>query len=228
MADTPKSLRVLFEDNHCLAIAKPARLLSVPDQTGDLSLLDIAKAYIKKQYDKPGDVYLGVVHRLDRPVSGVVLFARTSKAAARISEQFREGQVKKLYHAVVEGPARPQEVCADWLLKDEEKNVVKQVGESTPGARKCLLSYRRIRSSGRFCLLQINPETGRSHQIRAQLAFRGMPIAGDLKYGGRQKLDGAIALHATSLSFEHPTRDETLSITDEAPDYFDELVPLPG
>jgi 23S rRNA pseudouridine1911/1915/1917 synthase len=207
------SLTVLYEDNHLLAVLKPARLLTAGDQTGDESLLDQAKAYLKKKYAKPGDVYLGLVHRLDRPVSGVVLFARTSKAASRLSEQFRKGTVRKVYQAVVEGTFLKREgELNDWLLKNEQANVVRVVPAGTPGAKSSQLRYRVLETRRGETLVEVNPITGRSHQIRVQLAHAGHPIQGDRKYGAKSGMEGAIALCAVELELEHPVRRERMVV----------------
>src|SRR5258708_18465047 len=188
---------VLYEDNHCIAVVKPARVLTAGDQTGDVSLLDLVKEYLKQKYKKPGNVFVGLVHRLDRPVSGVILFARTSKAAARLSEQFREGTVQKTYRATVEGNvAEPSAELADWLLKDVERNIVRIVPAGTPAARESRLRFRRVQSLADLTLVEITPTTGRSHQIRVQLAAHGHPICGDRKYGSKHAMQGTIALHA--------------------------------
>ena len=205
-------IEILHEDNHCLAVNKPAGLLSQGDSTGDPSVVDLVSAYLKVAYAKPGNVYVGLVHRLDRPTSGVVLVARTSKAAARLSEQFRDGLVEKTYLAVSEG-AWPDESgeWEDWLIKDERTNVVSTTSPSQPGARRANLAYRVLeRASGRVTL-ELRPTTGRGHQLRVQLASRGLPIVGDRKYGATSRLvamDGQlrIALHAGRLRFKHPTR----------------------
>lgn len=203
---------VLYEDNHCLAVAKPAGWLTMGDATGDPSLLTVVKEYIKQKYAKPGDVFLGVVHRLDRPVSGVVLFARTSKAAARLSEQFRQGTVEKVYWAVVTGHRIPhQGELRHVLRKDTTRNlaVVDPQGLGQP----CVLTYLQRASSRSLRWLEVRPRTGRSHQIRAQLAASGWPIVGDRKYGSQQPFaPGAIALHARALTFRHPVRQERVTV----------------
>lgn len=218
-------LPVLFEDNHCLAVLKPAGVLTMGDQTGDVSIVDLAREYLRRKYDKPGNVFVGVVHRLDRPVSGVLLLARTSKAAARLSEQFRKHAVRKVYHCVVEGrPAQREGELVDWLAKDETGNVSRVVargeesrrqkaeGGRQNSAKESRLKYRLLKSVGGLSLLEVELLTGRSHQIRVQLASRGMPICGDAKYGAKMKLDGWLALHAASLTFEHPTRREPITV----------------
>ncbi|GDY08271.1 RNA pseudouridine synthase [Planctomycetia bacterium] len=215
-ANVPRSnpkLKVLFEDNHCLAVLKPAGLLTMGDRTGDVSLVDLAREYLRRKYDKPGNVFVGVVHRLDRPVSGVLLLARTSKAAARLSEQFRKHTVRKVYHCVAEGrPPKSTGELVDWLVKDEARNLTRIV----PGAEEGKLSrltYRCLKSVGPLSLLEIELLTGRSHQIRVQLSSRGWPICGDAKYGSKTKLDGWLALHAAALTFEHPTQHEPITVT---------------
>lgn len=222
-ANVPRSnpkLKVLFEDNHCLAVLKPASLLTMGDRTGDVSVVDLAREYLRRKYDKPGNVFVGVVHRLDRPVSGVLLLARTSKAASRLSEQFRKHSIRKVYHCVVEGqPMKPSGELVDWLVKDEARNLSRAVQGSRVGdqgsedGKLSRLSYRCLKSVGRLSLLEIELLTGRSHQIRVQLSSRGWPICGDAKYGSKTKLDGWLALHAASLTFEHPTQREPLTVT---------------
>ncbi len=216
-------LDVLFEDNHCLVVNKPAGLLSQGDATGERTLLDEARDYLKLKYDKPGNVYIGLVHRLDRPTSGLVLLARTSKSAARLSQQFRDGGIEKTYLAVVDGACGADEgEWTDTLLKDDWKNIVSIVPEGTPGGRVGSLAYRVIdRTPGRS-LIEVRPLTGRSHQIRVQLAGHGLPIAGDKKYGARSTVPAAdgrprVALHAASMTFTHPTLKEAISVNAPTP-----------
>lgn len=209
---------ILYEDNHCLAINKPPRLLTVADHTGHVNLLDLAKDYIQRKYKKPGDVFLGVVHRLDRPVSGVVLFARTSKAAARLSDQFRTRTMRKIYWALVGGRVVPSKgTLEDWISKEEDENLSKITSPKFPGAKHCLLRYEEIPLVAEPILLEIKPDTGRSHQIRVQLASRKWPIAGDRKYGSSLAGGGTIGLHAVELTFEHPTLREPVTLSAAPP-----------
>lgn len=213
-------LEILYEDNHCLAVNKPAGLLTMGDQTGDRTLLDLAKDYVARKYDKPGAVFLGVVHRLDRPVSGVVLFARTSKAAARLSEQFRARTIEKTYLALVEGtPRQASGRLIDQIAKDAGRNVSTVVDddEGATDGRECVLDWRRISQHGPLTLLEIRPLTGRSHQIRVQLAHAGWPIAGDAKYGARTPGQGTLALHSASLTFQHPTLKTPVTVSADRP-----------
>jgi 23S rRNA pseudouridine1911/1915/1917 synthase len=210
------TLEVLHADNHLLAVAKPAGVPVVPDPSGDESLLEQAKAWVKRQHAKPGRVFLGVVHRLDRPVSGVVLFARTSKAAARLSEQFRDGRAAKLYLAVTEGIVRGEEgTLEQWLLKDERANRVRVVAPRHPGARLARTRWRVLERLPDGCLLELAPATGRPHQLRLAAAVGlGCPLLGDLKYGAARPLpDRSIALHALRLEVDHPTRGERVGLT---------------
>jgi len=203
------SLEVLYEDNHLLALAKPAGLPTMGVAPQRPSLLTLAKDYLKCRYGKPGNVYLGVVSRLDAPVTGVVLFARTSKAARRLTEQFRSGQVQKLYWAVVEGEVRPaQGQCLDWLVHDERHRRVHVVQGGRPGAQEARLNFRRLRTALGLSVLEIELHTGRKHQIRVQLAHRGFPVVGDRKYGSRRAFPAGIALHARRLVVVHPVRYE--------------------
>ncbi len=212
------NLEVLFEDNHCLAVNKPAGLLSQGDVSGEPSLVDVVTSYLKTRYQKPGNVYVGLLHRLDRPTSGVVLLAKTSKAASRLSDQFRQGAITKVYWAIVEG-------CPP-LRKGNGSTGSTRTAEPTEPAwlpRKAVRG-RRLGSSSAcwgggpgFSKLELRPSTGRSHQLRVQLAARGLPILGDGKYGATSRLtalDGhlRIALHARGLTFNHPTRREAISV----------------
>ncbi len=213
------SLKILYDDNHCLAVAKPAGALMVGDETGDETLLDQAKEWVREKYNKPGDVFLGVVHRLDRPVSGVALYARTSKSASRLSDQFRRGCVEKTYNAWIDGsPPNGTHTLTDWLIKNRHSNTTSVVREGTPGARFSTLEFRVVSRSDRRSLVEIHPKTGRSHQIRVQFASRGFPILGDVKYGGAKGTNPrAIALHARSLIVQHPTQKIDLELLCELP-----------
>lgn len=221
---------VLYEDNHCLVLAKPAGLLMAGDSTGDESLLDLGKQYIAEKYSKPGKVYLGVVHRLDRPVSGVALFARTSKAAGRLSAQFRDGEVQKVYRAWVDGiPRTDSEELTDFLVKDESRNVSRTASATTSGAKQAKLGFRVLKTASGRSLLEVHPHTGRPHQIRVQLSSRGWPILGDVKYGGpRATNPRAIALHARSLTFQHPTLKEDVCVEQDSPAVWRQWFGVPG
>ena len=212
----PVALRVLHCDNHVLAVAKPAGVPTVPDASGDESLLERAKAWVREEFGKPGEAFLGVVHRLDRPVSGVVVFARTSKAAARLSSSLREGRARKVYRAVGEGEPREEAgVMEQWLVKDEAKNRVKTASRTRAGAKRAVTRWKVIgRRKGRT-LYEFEPATGRPHQLRACAAALGTPLVGDVKYGAKVPLpDGSIALHAVVLEVEHPTRKERMRFVD--------------
>jgi 23S rRNA pseudouridine1911/1915/1917 synthase len=223
-------LVILFEDNHCLAVAKPAPLLTQGVPPGIPTLEAMAKAYLKAKYHKAGNVYLGIPHRLDRPVSGVVVFARNTKAARRLAEQFHDRKVRKVYWALVEpnaaGERPPAEgVWEDWLLKVKEESRTEVVTAETPGARRAVLRFRTLKERDDGSLLEIEPETGRMHQIRVQAAVRGWPVRGDEQYGARQPFgpppelprDRVIALHARSLTFLHPIRFEPVTVTAPLP-----------
>jgi 23S rRNA pseudouridine1911/1915/1917 synthase len=210
-------LKVLYEDNHVIIVSKSAGEIVQGDKTGDTPLSETVKAYIKEKYQKPGAVYLGVVHRLDRPVSGVVLFARTSKALARLNEMFRTGAVQKTYWALVQNlPSQPEATLTHYLVRNEQKNKSFAYATERPGAKKAVLDYRVIGHTDRYHLLEVHLHTGRHHQIRCQLAAIGCPIRGDLKYGApRSNPDGSISLHARSIQFEHPVSHVTVHV--EAP-----------
>jgi 23S rRNA pseudouridine1911/1915/1917 synthase len=211
-------LEILYEDNHCLAVAKPPGVPSTHFDGRTETVDRAVKAYLKDKYQKPGNVFLGVVHRLDKPVSGALLFARTSKAAARLSEQFREGTVEKIYWAVVEGEVRPDAgSLEDWLRKDEEAGRVHVVAPQTTGAKQALLHYQRRATHGGLTWLEVRPQTGRTHQLRVQLAHHGYPVYGDAKYGAVHTFGAGIGLHARSLSFLHPVRYEPVTVTAEVP-----------
>jgi len=204
------TLKVLYEDNHLIAVYKPAGVLVQGDATGDESLMDVVKGYLKEKYAKKGNVFLGLLHRLDRGVEGIVLFAKTSKGAARLSEQFRNHEVKKTYEALVEGRvSKNKQTLINYLVKDEKKNVVQVYDDNIPGSLRAELDYEKIKDVGQNTLLRINLKTGRPHQIRSQLAYLGHPIVGDKKYGAKEIWkSGAIALAAVSLEFEAATIKE--------------------
>lgn len=214
-----KPLQVLYEDNHLIAVNKPPGVLVQGDASGALSLLDVTREYIRKKYHKPGNVFLGLVHRLDRPVSGVVLFAKTSKAASRISEEFRSRRVVKIYWALVHGAPSPPSGSTTAFL-ERGKKLVRLVEEGEKAGREALLSYRTIRTGDTKSLLEISLHTGRKHQIRVQLCDLGHPIEGDVKYGAPWGLkDRSIRLTAKSISFNHPTRSERLTIEAPPPEW---------
>jgi 23S rRNA pseudouridine1911/1915/1917 synthase len=210
---------VLYEDNHLLVLNKPAGVLVQGDKTGDIPLVELAKEYIGKKYHKPGAVFLGVVHRLDRPVSGVVVFARTSKSLERMNKLFREKQTKKTYWALVSNkPPQAEGTLIHWLVKDELKNKTTAYRHEHPEGSRSELNYKLIRQASGNYLLEVNPITGRPHQIRVQLASMGCPILGDIKYGSLiQTPDGSIALHARQLQFVHPVRNEPVTISAALP-----------
>ena len=212
-------IEILYEDNHLLVVNKPAGQLVQGDRTGDPSLLNDLKKYVGKKYNKPGKVFLGLVHRLDRPVSGVILFARTSKALTRLNDQFQTRQVQKTYWAIVNKLPDPQDnTLVHWLKKDSEKNKVTAHTHLVDGTKRAELSYRLLGAQNNNFLLEVSPVTGRPHQIRVQLAKIGCPIMGDLKYGSKgANEDGNISLHAKALAFEHPVRKEKMAITATVP-----------
>lgn len=206
--------QIVYEDNHLIIINKLPSQIVQGDKTGDLCMADLIKDYLKQKYDKPGNVFCGVVHRLDRPVSGLVIFAKTSKALSRLNEQIKRHEIRKTYWAVVKNaPPAPEATLTDYLLRNEKQNKSYVVKAGTSGAKEAILHYRTLaQSSGGYYLLEVDLQTGRHHQIRAQLAGMGCPIKGDLKYGfSRSNPDASISLHARRLEFVHPVRKEPMS-----------------
>ena len=216
LTDMPE---VLFEDNHLIAVNKRSGDIVQGDKTGDIPLPEIIKEWLKAKYDKPGNVFCGVIHRLDRPVSGVVLFAKTSKGLSRMTEQFREKETNKTYWAIVKNkPAVPEGKLVHFLLKDEKTNKSKAFDKEIKGSKRAELLYKLIASGENYHLLEVTLLTGRHHQIRAQLAKMGCSIKGDLKYGSeRSNRDGSISLHSRQLSFIHPVSKETITLTAPVP-----------
>ncbi len=212
-------MEVIYEDNHLIAVNKTCREIVQGDKTGDQPLSEMLKAWLKKKYAKPGNVFIGVAHRLDRPVSGVVLFAKTSKALARLNTMFRDGKVKKTYWAIVKNrPPKDEDEVVNWLVRNENQNKSFAFDNERPGAKKAILHYRLVAASDRYFLLEIDLKTGRHHQIRCQLAHLGCPIRGDLKYGyPRSNRDGGISLHARSASFVHPVSQLPVQIVAPVP-----------
>lgn len=211
--------QIVFEDNHLLVINKKAGQLVQGDKTGDLSLLDLLKNFIKVRDHKPGNVFLGLIHRIDRPTSGLVIYAKTSKALSRLTQMVKNREIKKTYWAVVPKVEIPQtQRLVHYLQKNEKNNKTTVFPKVTEGAKEAILNYEIIKSLDNFQLLEIDLETGRHHQIRAQLSKIGAPIKGDLKYGAaRSNPDGGIHLHARKLEFLHPVTNENVSITAEVP-----------
>ena len=211
-------MHILYEDNHLLAVLKPAGLATMGLAPGRPTLLELARQYIKRRYKKPGNVYLGVVSRLDVPVSGVVLFARTSKAARRLTEQFRTRAVEKSYWAIVEGRIEPPSgEFIDWMARDDRSHGARILSRPAPGAKEARLRYRRLKTLGDCSLVEIDLETGRKHQIRLQLAHRGHPVLGDRKYGSRREFPAGIALHARRLVVTHPVQGQPVELIAPVP-----------
>ena len=216
-------MQIIYEDNHIIIVAKQSGEIVQGDKTGDAPLSEAVKAYIKEKYRKPGAVFLGVVHRLDRPVSGLVVFARTSKALTRLNDMFRKGEVHKTYWALVEEGRGKMEDGSDewhvlehWLTRNEKQNKSYAYDHEVPGSKQAMLKYRVIGHTNRYMLLEVNLMTGRHHQIRCQLSAMGHPIKGDLKYGAkRSNPDGSISLLARRVEFVHPVSKETICV--EAP-----------
>ena len=223
-------MRIIFEDNHLLVINKDAGVLVQGDKTGDTPLSDLAKAYVKEKYQKPGEVFMGVIHRIDRPVSGLVLMARTSKALERMNEQFKNREIEKKYLAVVRNrPAANAGNLVHWLIKNPETNVTKAYEKEVPNSMRSELNYKLIGELDGFYLLEVNPITGRPHQIRVQLASMNCPIVGDNKYGyPRGNKDKSICLHAHSVKFMHPVKKEEMQLFAALPldPFWQKILPL--
>jgi 23S rRNA pseudouridine1911/1915/1917 synthase len=219
MASSISNLQILHEDNHLIIVNKQVGDLVQGDKTGDAPLGDLVKAYIKEKYNKPGDVFLGVVHRLDRPTSGIIIFARTSKALERLNKMLREKNIKKTYWAVVKNkPVKAADTLVHFLKKNPKNNKSTSFIKETAGSKKAILHYKTIKTFDNYSLLEIDLETGRHHQIRAQLASIGSPIKGDLKYGfNRSNPNGGIHLHARKIEFIHPVNKEVITIEAKVP-----------
>ncbi len=213
-------MEILFEDNHIIAVNKKISDIVQGDKTGDEPLSEKVKSYIKKKYDKPGAVYLGVTHRLDRPVSGALLFARTSKALTRLNEMFLQKEIKKTYWAIVkEKPEKEADTINHYLVRDQKKNKSFAYNKEMKNSKLASLSYKIVASSDNYYLLEVDLHTGRHHQIRSQLAKIGCPIKGDLKYGfPRSNPDGGISLHSRRIEFIHPVKKEKISVVANPPD----------
>lgn len=225
-------MKVVYEDNHIIVVYKESGEIVQGDKTGDKPLSDLVKDYIKEKYAKPGQVFLGVVHRLDRPVSGLVVFARTSKALARLNEMFRKGDVHKTYWAITatvpeessSGSPGWKEI-ASWLVRNEKQNKSYSYNREVPNSKKAVLKYRRLKKGDNFDLLEVQLLTGRHHQIRCQLASIGAIIKGDLKYGAkRSNPDGSISLLARHIEFVHPVSKQLISLDSPLPDFFQKFV----
>lgn len=212
-------LDILYEDNHIIAVNKPVGMMVQSDKAGNKGMDDVIKEYLRVKYNKKGEAFLGVAHRIDRPVSGVVLFAKRSKPLKRLNEMFREKQIKKTYWAVVEN--KPEQLSGElvmWLKKNEQKNISTAHLHEVNGSSRSELDYKWLKSSDRYHLLEINPHTGRHHQIRVMLSKMGWPIKGDVKYGARRSnKDGSIHLHARQVEFKHPATDEIMTIVAPPP-----------
>ena len=211
---------IIYEDNHLIAVNKNCHEIVQGDKTGDTPLSEILKAYLKEKYSKKGNVFIGVTHRLDRPVSGIVIFAKTSKALTRLNDMFRKGDVKKTYWAIVKNcPPEQEGELRHWLVRDEKQNKSFAYDNEKPDSKKAILHYRIVSNTEKYFLLDIDLKTGRHHQIRCQLAKIGCPIKGDLKYGAeRSNPDGGISLHARNIIFTHPVSKLTTEITADIPE----------
>lgn len=213
-------MTVVYEDNHIIVVNKTASEIVQADKTGDTPLSETVKQYLKEKYQKPGNVFLGVTHRLDRPVSGLVIFAKTSKALTRLNEMFRAGEVKKTYWAVVKNaPKESEGELVHFLVRNEKQNKSYAYDKEVPNSKKAVLDYRLIGRSENYYLLEVDLKTGRHHQIRCQLAKMGCPIKGDLKYGSpRSNPDGGICLHARRVRFVHPVSKELIELKAPLPE----------
>ena len=214
MHSTKDTLEILFEDNHLLIVNKKSGDIVQADKTGDKPLSEVVKEYIKENYNKPGEVFLGVIHRLDRPTSGIIIFARTSKALERLNKMLRERNVSKTYWAVIKNnPKNTKDTLIHFLKKNPKNNKSTVFKKEAEGSKKAILHYTIIKNLKNYSLLEIDLETGRHHQIRAQLSFIGSPIKGDLKYGAsRSNKDGSIHLHARKINFTHPVSKKIITI----------------
>ena len=219
MHSTKENLQVLFEDNHIIIINKRSGDITQGDKTGDKPLSDVVKEYVKEKYNKTGNVYLGVVHRLDRPTSGAIIFARTSKALERLNKMLRDKQINKTYWAVVKNhPKKEKDTLLNFLKKNPKNNKSSVFNKEITDSKKAVLHYQVIKKLDNYTLLEVDLETGRHHQIRAQLAAIGFPIKGDLKYGfNRSNKDGSIHLHARKIEFIHPVSKEKIIVTAPTP-----------
>ena len=213
-------MQVVYEDNHIIIVSKKSGEIVQGDKTGDEPLSEIVKKYIKEKYHKPGNVFLGVVHRLDRPVSGLVVFAKTSKALSRLNQMFRDSNVNKTYWAITKNvPKNPEGTLINWITRNEKQNKSYVYDKEVPHSKKAVLSYKLIGHTDNYSLLEIHLMTGRHHQIRCQLAHMGCPIKGDLKYGApRSNPDGSISLLSRFVEFVHPVSKETIKATAPLPD----------
>lgn len=216
-------MTVLYEDNHIIIVNKSSSEIVQADKTGDTPLSEMVKAFLKEKYNKQGNVYIGVTHRLDRPVSGIVVFAKTSKALARLNDMFAKKDVKKTYWAIVcKMPPQEEGQLVNYLVKNEKQNKSYAYDKEVPNSKKSILNYKLIGKSDRYCLLEVDLQTGRHHQIRCQLAKIDCVIKGDLKYGAeRSNKDGSISLHARSISFTHPVSKQEINVVAPCPN--DEL-----
>jgi 23S rRNA pseudouridine1911/1915/1917 synthase len=220
MHSTKNNLQILHEDNHIIIVNKRAGDITQGDRTGDTPLSEVVKQYIKDKYDKPNNVYLGVVHRLDRPTSGIIIFAKTSKALERLNKMLREKQIHKTYWAVVKNkPSKDQDTLINYLKKNPKNNKSTAYKTENEDTKKAILHYNILKKLDNYSLLEIDLETGRHHQIRAQLASIGFPVKGDLKYGfNRSNKDGSIHLHARKIVFTHPVTKDEVSVIAPTPD----------